>query len=79
MTLFQSTIPTYIRGRVFSFLTTISSGILPLGWLIGGLIGELINNDTSIIYLVAGTAMAITSTTLVIDKDAKKFLATQTV
>jgi MFS family permease len=50
MTLFQKNTPTELRGRVMSLLMTISSGLLPLGLLIGGVLGTLTNNNTQLIF-----------------------------
>jgi MFS family permease len=50
MTLFQKNTPTELRGRVMSLLMTISSGLLPLGLLIGGALGSLTSNNTQLIF-----------------------------
>ena len=50
MTLFQKYTPTELRGRVMSLLMTISSGLLPLGLLIGGALGSLTSNNTQLIF-----------------------------
>ena len=50
MTLFQKNTPTELRERVMSLLMSISSGLLPLGLLIGGALGSLTSNNTQLIF-----------------------------
>jgi MFS family permease len=58
-TLFQKSTPTELRGRVMSLLMTMSSGLLPLGLLIGGLLGELTNNNTQLIFGFCSLSIAL--------------------
>jgi MFS family permease len=58
-TLFQKNTPSELRGRVMSLLMTISSGLLPLGLLIGGGLGALTNNDTQLIFGFCSLSIAV--------------------
>ncbi|NQY65500.1 MAG: MFS transporter [Alteromonadaceae bacterium] len=53
MTLFQTSSPSKFRGRIMSLLMTISSGLLPLGLLTGGVLGTLTNNNTQLIFSIS--------------------------
>lgn len=47
-------VPAHIRGRVFSLLNSVTSGVWPLGMIVGGLLGEFIS-----IPMVISTASLI--------------------
>jgi MFS family permease len=59
MTLFQKNTPTELRGRVMSLLMTISSGLLPLGLLIGGALGSLTSNNTQLIFGLSSASIGL--------------------
>jgi MFS family permease len=58
-TLFQKSTPTELRGRVMSLLMTISSGLLPLGLLMGGALGSLTNNNTQLVFGFCALSIAL--------------------
>lgn len=61
VTLAQSATPGEMRGRVMGLLATLSGGLMPLGMVLGGIVGDLTGKDFPLIVLVsAGLALLIT-------------------
>jgi DHA3 family macrolide efflux protein-like MFS transporter len=75
--LFQTCTPSNIRGRVMSLLMTISSGLLPLGLLIGGALGSLTDNDTQLIFSLSALSIAILTVFFACNTNVRKFLFSQ--
>lgn len=71
--LFQKNSPTEIRGRVMSLLMTISSGLLPIGLLIGGGLGTLTNNDTQLIFGLSSLSIAILTIFTILNSNVRSF------
>jgi len=74
MTLFQKNTPSKLRGRVMSLLMTISSGLLPLGLLIGGGLGVLTNNDTQFIFGLSSLSIAILTIFISLNSSIKNYM-----
>ncbi|WP_170176703.1 MFS transporter [Litorilituus sediminis] len=73
-TLFQKNTPTEFRGRVMSLLMTISSGLLPLGLLIGGGLGAVTNNNTQLIFSVCSIGIAVLTITTSLNSSLRSYL-----
>ena len=74
MTLFQKKTPTQLRGRVMSLLMTMSSGLLPIGLLVGGGLGALTNNDTQFIFSLSSVSIVILSIFTMFNTGVKFFI-----
>ena len=74
MTLFQTSSPSKFRGRIMSLLMTISSGLLPLGLLTGGVLGTLTNNNTQLIFSISAGCIALLTIIFVLNSKVRQFL-----
>ncbi|MGO4894721.1 MFS transporter [Flavobacterium sp. W21_SRS_FM6] len=72
-TLFQKHSPTEMRGRVMSLLMTVSSGLLPIGLLIGGGLGALTNNDTQLIFGLSSLSIVILTIFTSLNSNVRSF------
>jgi DHA3 family macrolide efflux protein-like MFS transporter len=61
MTMLQSATPTELRGRVMGLMTTLSLGLMPLGMILGGVVGDLTGKNVPLILSVCvGLAFLVT-------------------
>jgi len=74
MTLFQTCTPSNIRGRVMGLLMTISSALLPLGLLTGGILGSATNNDTQLIFSLSSLCIVFLTLCFILNLKVRKFL-----
>lgn len=73
-TLFQSNTPTEFRGRVMSLLMTITSGLLPLGLLIGGVLGSITHNNTSLVFGFCAASIAVLTVATSLNSSIRNYL-----
>jgi len=64
-----------IRGRVFGLLTTLTSGLAPIGMGIAGVIADMANKNIPVIYAVCGLLVLVMSIGLALSREAREFLA----
>ena len=64
-----------IRGRVFGLLTTLTSGLAPIGMGIAGVIADMANKNIPVIYAVCGLLVLAMSIGLALSREAREFLA----
>ena len=74
ITLFQTATSSDLRGRVMSLSMTISSGLLPVGLLVGGGLGTLTENDTQLIFALCSTSVAVLTLLASINTKIRSFL-----
>lgn len=74
-TLFQCAPPVEMRGRVFSLLHTIISAAMPLGFLFGGIAGELTDKDMFLIYLTIGIGIVFSTLWVASNRTIVGFMA----
>jgi len=74
-TVIQLASGTEIRGRVFGLLTTLTSGVAPIGMGIAGVIADMANKNIPIIYATCGIMVLLMSIGLALSKEARNFLA----
>ena len=72
--LFQKNTPAEYRGRVMSLLMTISSGLLPLGLLIGGGLGTFTNNNTQLIFGACSISIAALTVITSLNSSIRSYL-----
>ena len=64
-----------IRGRVFGLLTTLTSGLAPIGMGIAGVVADMANKNIPVIYAICGILVLLMSIGLALSKEARDFLA----
>jgi MFS family permease len=74
MTLFQLTPPPELRGRVMAFILSATSAALPLGVLLAGALGEWTDNNSQLIFMLAGVCIALTTLIAAFSDNLKLFL-----
>lgn len=74
MSMIQLATPDEVRGRVLGLLVWLAAGLMPLGMLLGGFVGDLTGKNVPLIFGVCGgTALAV-SFVLGLRKGLREFL-----
>ncbi|MBV8884663.1 MAG: MFS transporter [Chroococcidiopsidaceae cyanobacterium CP_BM_RX_35] len=73
ITILQITIPSEIRGRVFSLLITLSSGLNPIAMGLSGIIADLTNHNIPLIYTTCGGLLILLSLWLLMNQKVHEF------
>lgn len=75
MSMIQLSTPDEVRGRVLGVLVWLAAGLMPLGMLLGGFVGDLTGKNVPLIFAVCGgTALAV-SLVLGVRRELREFLA----
>lgn len=74
-TLLQITTPNELRGRVFGLLMTLSTGLVPLSSAVAGVVGDLLDHNTPLIFQVCAVALVAQSVRLAFHGGYRSFLA----
>ena len=64
-----------LRGRVMGVVTTVSMGVAPLGMVIGGVLGDLMNKNLPLLYGLCGGLIALATLLLGLRRPVLEFLA----
>lgn len=75
MSMMQMSTPDEVRGRVMGVVMTISGGLMPLGMVLGGVVGDLTGKNIPLVYAVCGGAALLTSLVGAARRDLREFLA----
>jgi DHA3 family macrolide efflux protein-like MFS transporter len=76
ISILQGATPPDLRGRVMSLLSTVSSGLAPLGMAVGGLAGDLAGKNAPRVYVLCGAAALLYELVLVPRRSVRAFLST---
>lgn len=74
LTLIQLSTPPELRGRVLGLLTTLASGLLPIGAALGGMLGDLTGKNIPLVYGICGGLCTVTTLLLATRKECREFL-----
>jgi DHA3 family macrolide efflux protein-like MFS transporter len=74
LTLIQLSTPAELRGRVLGLLTTLATGLLPVGAALGGVLGDLTNKNIPLVYGVCGGLCTAATLLLATRKECRAFL-----
>jgi hypothetical protein len=77
LSLTQLTVPTELRGRVQSLMTTVSAGVMPLGMALGGILFDLSGKNVPLLLGASGALTFLTSVASLAVKDYRAFLASE--
>lgn len=59
ITLFQTTTPGEMRGRVMALVITLSGAATPLGMALGGVLGDATNKNIPVLYFACGALIGV--------------------
>lgn len=59
ITMFQSAVPTEVRGRVMALVVALSTAAVPIGMGLGGVLGDLWRGSLASVFAACGGAIAI--------------------
>jgi DHA3 family macrolide efflux protein-like MFS transporter len=76
ITLIQLSTPAELRGRVLGLLTTLATGLLPLGMALAGVLGDLTGKNVPLIFGASGALSAILTLALATRPACRAFFAT---
>lgn len=77
LSLVQAAAPSEMRGRVFGFLTAMTSGLLPLGMGLGGVVADLLDQDIPRVYFGCGGLQVALAVGVAFHRDFRRFLASE--
>jgi MFS family permease len=75
MSMVQMATPGEVRGRVMGVIMTLSAGLMPIGMVLGGVVGDLTNKNIPLIYAVSGGLSLIVACGVFVRRDLREFLA----
>lgn len=75
MSMVQMATPDEVRGRVLSVLMTLSGGLMPIGMVLGGVVGDLTGKNVPLIYGVCGGLALLIASGVFVRRDLREFLA----
>ncbi len=75
LSILQATTPPELRGRILSLLTTISSGLIPIGMAVGGVAGDLSGKNVPLVYFICGLLAFLFELALMLRRSVKAFLS----
>lgn len=73
-TILQSTTQSEIRGRVFGFLITLSSGLTPIAMGLSGIVADLVNQNIPAIFIGCGLCATAISLAVSLSKAFRDYL-----
>jgi len=76
ITLIQLSTPAELRGRVLGLLTTLTTGLLPLGMALSGVLGDLTDKNVPLIFGVSGALSVVLTLALATRPACQAFFAT---
>jgi MFS family permease len=74
-TLVQESTPSELRGRVMGLINTLSSGLTPIGFALGGVVGDLTGKNVPLVYATCGAASFLFSLVGLSRKSTRQFMA----
>ncbi|HEX3128756.1 MAG TPA: MFS transporter [Thermoanaerobaculia bacterium] len=75
MSMIQMATPDAVRGRVLGVVMTLSGGLMPIGMVLGGVVGDLTHKNIPLVYAVCGGAALLATFVGAARRDLRDFLA----
>ncbi|MEA2560472.1 MAG: transporter, family, macrolide efflux protein [Acidobacteriota bacterium] len=75
MSMVQMATPGEMRGRVLSVIMTMTGGLMPIGMVLGGIVGDLTGKNVPLIYAVCGGLGFLVASGVFVRRDLREFLA----
>jgi DHA3 family macrolide efflux protein-like MFS transporter len=73
MSMIQASTPDEVRGRVLGVVMTLSSALMPIGMVVGGIVGDLTGKNVPLVYGVCGGG-ALAASLFGLRRDLREFL-----
>jgi DHA3 family macrolide efflux protein-like MFS transporter len=71
----QVATPREVRGRVLSVMMTMTGGLMPIGMVLGGVVGDLTGKNVPLVYAVCGGLSLLVASGVFVRRDLREFLA----
>jgi len=78
VTILQITTPSEIRGRIFGVLATITSGLIPVGIALTGVVTDLLDQNVMFIFAICGGMTALCTVIVSANGAFREYLAFET-
>jgi predicted MFS family arabinose efflux permease len=75
LSMLQMATPDEVRGRVMSVIMTLSGGLMPIGMVLGGVVGDLTGKNVPLIYGVCGGLALLVASGVFVRRDLRELLA----
>jgi MFS transporter, DHA3 family, macrolide efflux protein len=75
LSMLQMATPDEVRGRVMSVIMTLSGGLMPIGMVLGGVVGDLTGKNVPLIYGVCGGLALLAACGVFLRRDLWELLA----
>lgn len=75
LSLLQTATPREMRGRVMSVAWTLSGSLMPIGMVVGGVVGDLTGKNIPLVYGVCGVLGVIVASAAFARPELRRFLA----
>ncbi|HWM94126.1 MAG TPA: MFS transporter [Thermoanaerobaculia bacterium] len=75
MSMLQMAAPTELRGRVLSVVFTLSGALMPVGMLLGGVLGDLTGKNVPLVYGVCSICGVLVVLVGMVRRELREFLA----
>lgn len=70
----QVATPGEVRGRVMSVMMTLTAGLMPIGMVLGGIVGDLTGKNVPLIYGVCGGLALLVASGVFVRRELREFL-----
>lgn len=75
MSMLQMATPREVRGRVMSVVTTLSGGLMPIGMVVGGVVGDLTGKNIPLIYGICSVLGVLVASGVFVRRELRELLA----
>lgn len=75
MSMIQVATPGEVRGRVLSVSMTLTGSLMPIGMVLGGIVGDLTGKNVPLVYGVCGGLALLVACGVFVRRDLREFLA----
>ncbi len=75
LSMLQMATPGEMRGRVMSVIMTLSGGLMPIGMVLGGVVGDLTGKNIPLVYGVFGGLALLAASAVLVRRDLRELLA----
>lgn len=75
LSMLQMATPNEVRGRVMSVVMTLSSGLMPIGMVVGGVVGDLTGKNVPLVYGICAVLGVLAASGVFVRRELRELLA----